>query len=110
MAKRIESLKATSLREAAGSADFMTVGATLPAYLQATKQRIGAAFAQYQKLQALHAEQLQKLQQQRLELKRYERLRERRARQQAQDLVVKEQKRIEELVMIKRGGRGNSDL
>lgn len=101
--RTIRDLKAGTTAEAAFGKDFMTAGTTLPAYLRANKLRVQAVSANVRNLQAAQAEQLQKLQQKRIELKRFERLSERRAKHAADDLAAKEQKAIDELVMIKAG-------
>lgn len=103
--QRIEDLGAKTRAEAAKGTDFMTVGATLPAFIQANKLRVQAAVDHLQKLQLAHADQLQKLQQRRIELKRYELLIERRQKRLAEDLARKEQKTIDDLVLIKAGRR-----
>lgn len=103
--QQILDLDAMRATEAANGSDFMTTGATLPAYIRANKQRVQAAVKQGQALQAQHAVQLQKLQQQRIELKRYELLAERRAKRAAAEAAAKEQKVIDELVTIKAGRR-----
>lgn len=101
--QRIEELHAMRTIEAAHGGDFMTVGATLPAYLQASRERGRAAAAKLRDQQAALAAQLKKLLQQRVELKRYEHLAERRAKRAAEDLAAKEQKVIDELVVITAG-------
>ncbi len=101
--QRIEDLRASTATEAACGLDFMTTGATLPAYLRANKLRIEAVAAQLRNLRAAHAVQLQKLQDKRVELKRYELLIERREQRLAEDLAAKEQKAIDELVTAKAG-------
>ncbi len=99
--RQIDDLAATARSEANKSVDFMTVGATLSAYLQANKRRSQAAAARIRDLQEVKAGQLQKLQQKRVELKRYEQLAERRAKQKAKHLADKEQKAVDELLVTR---------
>jgi flagellar export protein FliJ len=101
--QRIGDLGARSLSEAAQGGDFMTLGATLPAFLRANKQQKEAAHAELLALRNDHAKQLGQLQQARMERKRYERLAETRAKRQAEELLSKEQKAIDDLMVIKAG-------
>jgi len=101
--KRIDELRAKARTEAGNGQDFMTIGATLPAYLQANKLRVQQAAHHLRQLEAAHADQLQKLQQQRIEWKRSEKLAERQRKRIADEIEAKERKEISELVTIKAG-------
>jgi len=86
-------------REAGASLDVKTSGATLPAYLQASRVRIHDLEQRIQALQQAFELQLDRVRQQRVEEKRYARLAERRAEKAAAEAALKEQKTIEELVI-----------
>ncbi len=101
--QRIEDLRIATAAEARHGADFMTVGATYPAYVRANKLRVEAAIAELRNLRSAHADQLQKLQDKRVELKRFELLIERREQRLAEEMAAKEQKAIDELVIAKAG-------
>ena len=101
--QRIQDLRAVTVKEAAGEPDFMTVGATLAAFVKANKLREEGAYAQLDKLRAEQGKQLQRLQEKRVELRRYELLAERRAEREAEETKRQEQKTIDDLVMIKLG-------
>jgi flagellar export protein FliJ len=92
-------------REAAASPDFMTSGATLQAFIQASKARIDDMDLRIKALQQAFELQLERVRQQRVEEKRYERLAERRAEKAEAEAAAKEQKAIDELVAC-RHGRG----
>ena len=89
--------------ETAKPLDFMTTGATLVAYIQASRQRIEASKVRLSDLLLRQQAQLAKLQEKRLELKRYEILTERRAQDVKAAAAAREQKAIDELVAIKAG-------
>ena len=105
--QRIADLTAAMASEAARPLDFMTTGATLAAYIQASRQRIETSRAHLSDLLTRQKAQLAELQKKRLELKRYETLAERRTRQARAAAVAKEQKVIDELVAIKAGRPSN---
>lgn len=87
-------------REASLSLDFMTSGATLSAYIAAGKARIQNLQRRLEELQKDYDVQLERVQRERVEEKRYERLAERQAEQAALDVAAKEQKTIDELVIM----------
>jgi flagellar export protein FliJ len=101
----IQAARETIGREAGASPDFMTSGATLPAYIQRTKRHINDMELRIQALQQAFELQLERVRQQRVEEKRYERLAARRAEQAETEAAAKEQKAIDELVAC-RHGRG----
>ncbi len=101
--QRIADLAGVMASEAAKPLDFMTTGATLVAFVEASKQRIEASKAHLSDLLLRRQTQLARLQEKRLELKRYETLAERRAQQAKAAAAAKEQKAIDELVAIKAG-------
>lgn len=94
----IQTARETIGREAEASPDFMTSGATLPAFVQASKMRINEMELRIQALQQAFELQLERVRQQRVEEKRYDRLAERRAEQAEAEAAAKEQKDIDELV------------
>ncbi len=89
--------------EASAPLDFMTSGATLTAFIQAGKAGIQAQRERHVRLQEAYEAQIERVRQERVEQKRYERLIERRSKQAALEAAAKEQKTIDELVMI--GGK-----
>lgn len=88
--------------EASASLDFMTSGATLTAFIRAGKVQIQARRERLKGLQVAYEMQIERVRQERVEQKRYELLIERRAKQEALEMVAKEQKTIDELVTIAR--------
>ncbi len=92
-------------QEAGASLDVKTSGATLPAYLQASRARIYDLEQRVQALQQAFELQLERVRQQRVEEKRYARLAERRAEKAAAEAALKEQKTIEELVISRHRSR-----
>ncbi len=101
--QRIESLGIAAGKEAADATDFMTFGATLPAYLRANKQQIENTLEQLRKLQAKREDQIDRLRREQVELKRYELLVERRDSRIVKERAAKEQKRLDDLIATKVG-------
>ena len=99
---RIANRRRAIEREAAAPLDFMTSGATLPAFLAAAKTEIETLRARLVELQQTYDAQLERVRQERTEQKRYQTLAERRAKRDAQALAAKEQKAIDELVIMRR--------
>jgi flagellar export protein FliJ len=87
-------------RESADFPDVMTSGATLAAYVAASKARMRELETRCQALRQAYDIQRERVRAQRIEEKRYQRLAERRAEQAAREAAAKEQKTIDELVTI----------
>lgn len=89
-------------REAAAPLDFMTSGATLSAYIEASTKRLEQLNGVLEQLRDARQAQLERVLAERIEQKRYERLAERRASQAVLEAAAKDQKAIDELVTISR--------
>ncbi|MEM7042047.1 MAG: flagellar FliJ family protein [Pseudomonadota bacterium] len=89
-------------REAAARLDFMTSGATLSAYIEASTKRLEQLNGVLEQLRDARQAQLERVLAERIEQKRYERLAERRASQAVLEAAAKDQKAIDELVTISR--------
>lgn len=88
--------------EASASLDFMTSGATLTAFIEASNRRAHELRGQLLALQDAFDAQAERVRLERVEQKRYERLIERRAQETARETAAKEQKTIDELVAMRR--------
>ncbi|MGI9421279.1 MAG: flagellar FliJ family protein [Geminicoccaceae bacterium] len=99
---RIENWMRTMENEASASPDFRTSGATLPAFIEASKARVRALEERLADLQQAHEAQLERVRRERVEEKRFERLAERRSKQAALEAAAREQKTIDDLVAMRR--------
>jgi flagellar export protein FliJ len=103
--QRIQDLKDMTASETVAGLDFMTSGATLTAFIRANKQRIQQHELRLQELRKRQDTQLECIRNERTELKRYELLAERRAKQTFEEVAAKEQRAIDELVVVRAGRR-----
>lgn len=103
--QRILDLENMTVSEADAVLDFMTSGATLTAFIRANKERIQQLEIHLKELRKRHDTQLECIRSERTELKRYELLAERRAKQAFEEAATKEQRAIDELVVIEAGRR-----
>lgn len=99
--QKIEQLGRTAIAEVSHGKDFMTSGATLPAYLGANKRHIEEAFERLQALKLNYKNQHQQMMEKRIELKRFELLIERHHHRLAKERVAEEQRKLDDLVAAK---------
>ena len=99
--QQIEQLGKAAIIEAGHGKDFMTAGATLPAYLGANKRLIEEAFERLQALRLDYKNQHQQMMEKRIELKRFELLLERHHHRLAKERAAQEQRKLDDLVAAK---------
>lgn|GEM_PF-7067616 len=98
--QQIEAWLQAIQRETSAQLDFTSTGATLPAFINNGKAHIQGLRDRLVQLQETYDAQMERVQQERILEKRYELLAERRAKQAALEAAKREQKTIDELVIL----------